>query len=156
MAILAALEEHVLSCQSKHSKTVLRIRDVYPGSEFFPSRIPNPNLFHPGSASKKNKSILTQKMVSKHLEIWSEFFIPRIRIRNNVQRMGDDDSAHLCGRAGRGEGAGDALLRDQRPHLLRHQRGLRERHPCCPLCQVSILLFPSETSETSKTFKLLL
>jgi hypothetical protein len=33
MAILAALAERVLSCQSKHSKTVLRIRDVYPGSD---------------------------------------------------------------------------------------------------------------------------
>jgi hypothetical protein len=31
-----------------------------PGSEFFPSRIPDPNFFHPGSASK-NLSILTQK-----------------------------------------------------------------------------------------------
>jgi hypothetical protein len=30
------------------------------GSEFFPSRIPDPNLFHPGSASK-NVSILTRK-----------------------------------------------------------------------------------------------
>jgi hypothetical protein len=29
---------------------VLRIRDVYPGSEF---SIPDPNFFHPGSASKK-------------------------------------------------------------------------------------------------------
>jgi hypothetical protein len=31
---------------------VLRKQDVYPGSNFFPSRIPNPNFFHPGSASK--------------------------------------------------------------------------------------------------------
>ncbi len=30
-------------------KAVLRIRDVYPGSEFFPSWIPNPNFFHTGS-----------------------------------------------------------------------------------------------------------
>jgi hypothetical protein len=28
---------------------VLRIRDVYPGSDFVPSRIPDPNCFHPGS-----------------------------------------------------------------------------------------------------------
>ncbi len=28
---------------------VLRIRDVYPGSNFFPSRIPDPNCLHPGS-----------------------------------------------------------------------------------------------------------
>jgi hypothetical protein len=30
-------------------ETVLRIRDVYPGSDFFPSRIPDPNCLHPGS-----------------------------------------------------------------------------------------------------------
>ncbi len=30
-------------------KAVFGIRDVYPGSEFFPSRIPHPNFFHPGS-----------------------------------------------------------------------------------------------------------
>ncbi len=28
---------------------VLRIRDVYPVSEFFPSQIPDPNFFNPGS-----------------------------------------------------------------------------------------------------------
>jgi hypothetical protein len=28
---------------------VLRIRDVYPGSYFVPSRIPHPNCLHPGS-----------------------------------------------------------------------------------------------------------
>ncbi len=33
----------------KGKKAVLRIRDVYPGSDFFPSRIPDPNCFHPGS-----------------------------------------------------------------------------------------------------------
>jgi hypothetical protein len=37
--------------------SVLRIRDVYPGYEFFPSRIPDPKFFHP----TKNLSILTQK-----------------------------------------------------------------------------------------------
>jgi len=46
-----------------------------PGSNFFPSRIPYPNFFHPGSASK-NLSILTPKMVSKRWEIWSGLFIP--------------------------------------------------------------------------------
>ncbi len=49
---------------------MLRIRDVYPRSDFFPSRIPDP-----GSASK-NLSILTQKMFSKLQEIWSGLFIP--------------------------------------------------------------------------------
>ncbi len=28
---------------------MLRIRDIYPGSDFFPSRIPDPNCLHPGS-----------------------------------------------------------------------------------------------------------
>jgi hypothetical protein len=31
------------------SVAVLRIRDVYPGSDFIPSRIPDLNCFHPGS-----------------------------------------------------------------------------------------------------------
>ena len=33
-------------------KSVLRIRDVYPGSDFFPSRIPDPNFFHPSTAKE--------------------------------------------------------------------------------------------------------
>jgi hypothetical protein len=37
--------------------------------------IPDPNFFHPGSASK-NVSILSQKMVSKLSEISSGFFLP--------------------------------------------------------------------------------
>ncbi len=49
---------------------VLRIRNVYPGSEFF----------HPVSTSAtKNWSILTQKIVSKLSEIWSGL-LSRIRI----------------------------------------------------------------------------
>jgi hypothetical protein len=40
-------------------KAVLRIRDVYPGSEFFH---PGSEFFHPGSPSKN--LILTQKIVS--------------------------------------------------------------------------------------------
>jgi hypothetical protein len=54
----------VVSCRSFTSlKAVLRIRNVYPGSDL---SIPDPNFFHPdpGSASK-NLIILTQKMVSK-------------------------------------------------------------------------------------------
>jgi hypothetical protein len=54
---------------------VLRIRDVYSGSEFFPSRVKN--IQDPGSGSaSKNLSILIKKMVSKLLEIWSGMFIP--------------------------------------------------------------------------------
>jgi hypothetical protein len=40
--------------------SVLRIRDVYPGSRIRLFSIPDPNCLHPGSASK-NLSILTQK-----------------------------------------------------------------------------------------------
>ncbi len=59
--------------------------DVYPGSDFFPSRIPDPTFFHPGSririfhpgSTSKNLSILTQKIVFFKLsEIWSGLFIP--------------------------------------------------------------------------------
>jgi hypothetical protein len=46
-------------------KTVVRIRDVYLDPNF---SIPDPNFFHPGSASK-NLSILTQRIVSKLSEI---------------------------------------------------------------------------------------
>ena len=64
-------------------KTVLRIRDVYPGSDFFPSRFPDPNCLHPGSqirtvsipdpgSASKNFSILTQKNQC----CWSGMFIP--------------------------------------------------------------------------------
>ncbi len=60
---------------SKHYDQWLRIRDVYPGSKFFPPRIRIFSSPHPGSASK-NLSILTQKMVSKFSEIWSWLFIP--------------------------------------------------------------------------------
>ncbi len=54
-------------------KSVLRIRDVYSGSEFYPSRIPDlgsrvKNI--PGySSASKNLSILTYKIVSKLAEI---------------------------------------------------------------------------------------
>jgi hypothetical protein len=58
-------EDEVSSIQAY---AVLRIRDVCPGSDFFPFRIPDPNLFHPESSSK-NISILTQKMISKLKEI---------------------------------------------------------------------------------------
>jgi hypothetical protein len=46
---------------------VLRIRDVHPGSNFFPSRIPYQNCLHPWSASK-NLSILTKKNGCEALE----------------------------------------------------------------------------------------
>jgi hypothetical protein len=45
---------------------VLRIRDVHPGSDFFPSQIPDPNFSipDPGSASK-NLGVVTKKLISK-------------------------------------------------------------------------------------------
>jgi hypothetical protein len=42
--------------------TVLRIRDVYPGSEFFPSRVRIFSIPDPGSASK-NLSILPKNVL---------------------------------------------------------------------------------------------
>ncbi len=51
---------------------MLRIRDFF---------IPDPNFLHPGSqipdpeSASKNLSILTQKIVYKHSEIWSGLFI---------------------------------------------------------------------------------
>jgi hypothetical protein len=57
-------------------KPVLRVRDVYPdpGSDFFLSRIPDPNCLHPGSRIliKEFKNFnpkKIQKMVSKLLKI---------------------------------------------------------------------------------------
>jgi 3-hydroxy-3-methylglutaryl CoA synthase len=41
-------------------QSVLRIRDVYPGSRIQLFSIPDPNFFHPGSASK-NLGILNPK-----------------------------------------------------------------------------------------------
>ncbi len=54
---------------------VLRIRDAYPGFEFFLSWIPHPNFFHPGSASK-NGCILNQKIVALLSEKLFMLFIP--------------------------------------------------------------------------------
>ncbi len=48
------------------SKAVLRIRDVYPGSDFFPSRKPDPH----------KKMLKKKKIISKLSEIWSGLFIP--------------------------------------------------------------------------------
>ncbi len=52
----------VLSVIKTEAESVLRIRDVHPGSEFFPSRMPDPNFSIPdlGSASK-NLGALGQK-----------------------------------------------------------------------------------------------
>ncbi len=44
------------------SGSVLRIRDVYPGSEFFPSRIPDPNFFPSGIRIKEFKYFNQKKM----------------------------------------------------------------------------------------------
>ncbi len=80
--------------------SVLRIRDVYPGSRIrlFPSRIRIVFIPDPGSASK-NLSIFTQKIVSELKEIWSGLFIPdpayRIRILTFYpSRIPDPDPQH--------------------------------------------------------------
>jgi hypothetical protein len=45
---------------------VWRIRDFYPGSDFFPSRIPDPNCLYPGSRilikEFKNLKVLSSEM----------------------------------------------------------------------------------------------
>jgi hypothetical protein len=48
-------------CFQVRYQAVLWIRDVYPGSDFFPSRIRAVSIPDPGSSSK-NLSILTQKI----------------------------------------------------------------------------------------------
>ncbi len=63
-----------------------RIRDVYPGSDFFPSRIPDPNCLHPGSRIliKEFKYFNPQKskkMVSKLLKNLIRVVHPGSRIR---------------------------------------------------------------------------
>jgi hypothetical protein len=67
-------ENNAFIRDSAYKKAVWRIRDVYPRSDFFPSRIPDPNCLHPGSRilikelkyfnPKKSK-----KMVCKLLEM---------------------------------------------------------------------------------------
>ncbi len=57
-------------------KTVLRIRDVYPGSRIRLFTIPDPNFFHTDPCStSKILNILTQKIVYK-LSEWFGLFIP--------------------------------------------------------------------------------
>jgi hypothetical protein len=64
-----------------HEKnTTLRIQDVYPGSDFFPSRIQIVSIPNPGSASK-NKSILTQKNGFQALGNMIRVVRPGYRIR---------------------------------------------------------------------------
>jgi hypothetical protein len=66
---------------------VLRIREVYPGSEFFPSRIPDPNFSIPDPGSEffpsripdphqRIKAFSPPKIVSKLSEICSGLIIP--------------------------------------------------------------------------------
>ncbi len=62
--LLLTIRYYLLSRYGTYLPAVLRIRDVYPGSDFFPSRIPDPNCLHPGSSSK-NLSILTQNKPKK-------------------------------------------------------------------------------------------
>jgi hypothetical protein len=46
--IVSVITSHFLIC-CEGKLPVWRIRDVYPGSDFFPSRIPDPNCLNPGS-----------------------------------------------------------------------------------------------------------
>jgi hypothetical protein len=47
--ISKTFKKWLISWHCPFSIPVLRIRDVYPGSEFFPSRVPDSNLIHTGS-----------------------------------------------------------------------------------------------------------
>ncbi len=69
MQQVAQYLQHLHINQSAY-QSVLQIRDAYPGSEYYPSRIRIFSLADPGSASK-NFSILTQKIVSKLSVKWS-------------------------------------------------------------------------------------
>ena len=58
----------------------------------------------------------------------------------------------LMFRAGRGEGDGHVVLRDQRPHILRGERGVRERDPRCALLAADPEVLddqPAESAESS-------
>ncbi len=56
-----------LSTYREYLRPVLRIQDVYPVSDFFPSRIPDPNCLHPGSriCIKEFKYFNLKKRVSE-------------------------------------------------------------------------------------------
>ncbi len=70
-----------ISCFSRSLKTkffsVLRIRDVYPGSRIRLFSMPDPTCLHPGSRIliKEFQYFNPKKMVSKLLKIWSGLFI---------------------------------------------------------------------------------
>ncbi len=64
--IKSAIFRHLIHQVYTYQDPVLRIWDVYPGSEFFLSRIRN----------KEFKYFNPKKMVSKPSEIWSGLFIP--------------------------------------------------------------------------------
>ncbi len=53
-----------------------RIRDVYPGSDFFPSRIPDPKCLHPGSRILKEFKYFNPKKAKKWLFLSSKKYVP--------------------------------------------------------------------------------
>jgi hypothetical protein len=82
---LASFYAHIpygINCFSRSLKTkffsVLRIRDVYPGSQVRLFSMPDPTCLHPGSRIliKEFQYFNPKKMVSKLLKIWSGLFIP--------------------------------------------------------------------------------
>jgi len=82
---LASFYAHIpygINCFSRSLKTkffsVLRIRDVYPGSRIRLFSMPDPTCLHPGSRIliKEFQYFNPKKMVSKLLKIWSGLFIP--------------------------------------------------------------------------------
>ena len=57
----------------------------------------------------------------------------------------------LMFRAGRGEGDGHVVLRDQRPHLLRRQRGVRERDPRGALLAADPEVLDDQSAESAES-----
>ena len=101
-----AIEIHL---GSHHLNAVLRIRDVYPGSEFFPSCIPDPNLSSRipdlGSASKNSSILIPQLLfLTSHkydpgcsIRIWILIFFthPGFRIQGSKRcQIPDTDPQH--------------------------------------------------------------
>jgi hypothetical protein len=83
--------------------SVLRIRDVYPGSDFFPSLIPYPNFFHPGSRihikefeyfNPKN-SFLSSRKYDPGCSSRNPDFLPIPDFRSRGQKAPDPGSATL-------------------------------------------------------------
>ena len=57
----------------------------------------------------------------------------------------------LMFRAGRGQGDGHVVLRDQRPHILRRERGVRERDPRRALLAADPEVLDDQSAESAES-----